>query len=283
MGIETFNSESLFLDVNIANQMDNKASECCSEYMDNLSITAWDSGSNSTENIGSNSFVDDYEVYEDYFEEEVLDEFQCDESKYCSENGQIAEKKEVEGITSICDEVKSDTILQNELINEYEDEYLDKSLDIVFNEIILDDIGQDEMHTDFDGSDYELSEIKEIDAVDEVFELVAAHMDEFVEENETMSVESPQPNAVKSVDESIDEAFGLKEKGDFEGAILSFFYALDNGPSDDVVFWIVLDICVLYKQLGQVELAREVLESYISQFGEIMDEAVRHEIELNLQ
>jgi len=80
------------------------------------------------------------------------------------------------------------------------------------------------------------------------------------------------------IDEIISEAFNFKEKGDYEGAILNFLCALNSQPSDDVVFWIVLDICSMYKQLGQAELAKEVLESYINQYGNFMDEVVMCEM-----
>lgn len=281
MGIETFNSESLFLNENIAIQTDNKTDECCPEYTDNLIMDIWNRRSDSTENLESGSFIDDYEVYEDYFEEEVLNEFQDFENKYSSYNNEIAEKEEVDFITSICDEVNSESILQEELSVVSEDEYLDNSLDIVFNEIILD--GQDIMSTNFDSNSCDINTIEESDNSDEIMELVAAHMDEYIAQTDSVSVETLQYDKAKTVDEIIDEAFDLKGKGDFEGAILNFFYALDNEPSNDIVFWIVLDICVLYKQLGQVELAKEVLESYVSHYGELMDKAVRYEIELNLQ
>lgn len=86
-----------------------------------------------------------------------------------------------------------------------------------------------------------------------------------------------------AIDEIIDEGFRLKEKGDYEGAIINFLYALDRRPADDVARWIVLDICVMYKQLGQVDLAREVLDSYLTEYGIEMDDALKSEIELNLK
>lgn len=87
---------------------------------------------------------------------------------------------------------------------------------------------------------------------------------------------------IQTVDDYIDEAFKLKENGDFEGAILYYMYALDMGPENDLVFWIILDTCVLYKELGQTELARDILESYVNIYGNIMDTSVKVEIEKNL-
>ncbi|HOQ00173.1 MAG TPA: hypothetical protein PK604_04945 [Acetivibrio clariflavus] len=83
--------------------------------------------------------------------------------------------------------------------------------------------------------------------------------------------------------EKINEGFRLKAQGDYEGAIINFLYALDTYPPDDVAYWILLDICVMYKQLGQIELAKEVLDDYAKEYGIVMDERLRYEIELNLQ
>ena len=56
-----------------------------------------------------------------------------------------------------------------------------------------------------------------------------------------------------TIEECIEEAFRLKALGDFEGAIIYHMYALDKKPEKDLTFWIVLDICVMYKSLGQRE------------------------------
>lgn len=85
-----------------------------------------------------------------------------------------------------------------------------------------------------------------------------------------------------SIEECVEEAFRLKSEGDFEGAILYFMYALDKKPGPDLTFWIVLDICVLYKLSGQVEFAKDVLSSYFDIYGNYMDAGTREEIERNL-
>ena len=87
---------------------------------------------------------------------------------------------------------------------------------------------------------------------------------------------------ILNIDECIEEAFRLKEQGDAEGAILYFMYALDKKPQKELTFWIVLDICVMYKSLGQYELAFDILNSYYDVFGDIMDVTVKEEIENNL-
>lgn len=85
-----------------------------------------------------------------------------------------------------------------------------------------------------------------------------------------------------TIEECIEEAFRLKEEGDSEGAIIYCMYALDKKPPKELTFWIVLDICVMYKALGQRELALDILNSYYDIYGEIMDVSVKNEIESNL-
>ena len=85
-----------------------------------------------------------------------------------------------------------------------------------------------------------------------------------------------------SVDSYIDEAFRFKQEGDYESAILYYMYALDSKPEDSLVFWVILDICVLYKEMGQIELAKQILESYVELYGNVMDTQVRDEIMRNL-
>jgi len=283
MGIETFNNESLFVDGHLAIQTKNMTIECSSEFIDNPDSVSCDSSSNSTENNGSDSFNDDYEVFKDYFEEEVLEEYLQVESKYCAENGQIAENSEVDLVSLIHDEVNFEGVLQKDLPSESEDEYSGSSLDIVFNETNLNDTCQQQNTEEYEKIEDDSTVNDQLENTDEVFKLIAAHMDESDENGRVAYVEMTKKALSKTVDEIIDEAFNLKENGDFEGAILIYFCALEREPKDDVVFWIVLDICVLYKQLGQVDLAKEVLSSYLSEYGEFMDQTVRHEIELNLQ
>lgn len=282
MGIETFNNKSLFSDDLLAIQSVNNTIGCGSEDTDNPDMASDFGSSDSTGDNEVNGVFDDYEVFEDYFEEEVLIEYLQVESKYGSENDQVVENIEVDEVSPVNDKEEAENNLQEDLSKLIEDAYLDSSSDIVSNEI---DSGNEEQQIGEESeaimADFTCND--EVDNTEEVLELVAAHMDEPGVEAKVADIEVPQPLIPKTIDEIIEEAFILKEKEDFEGAILSYYYALENKPEDDVVFWIVLDICVLYKQLGQVELAREVLSSYISEYGEFMDHTVRHEIEKNLQ
>jgi hypothetical protein len=84
-----------------------------------------------------------------------------------------------------------------------------------------------------------------------------------------------------TIEECIEEAFRLKGSGDCEGAILYYMYALDKKPSKELTFWIILDICVLYKSLGLLEMALEILNNYYMAGG-VFDEFSKDEIEKNL-
>ena len=42
---------------------------------------------------------------------------------------------------------------------------------------------------------------------------------------------------------------------------------MEAKPKDSLVFWIVPEICLLLKQLGQKDFARFVLEGYVQRYG----------------
>ena len=89
-------------------------------------------------------------------------------------------------------------------------------------------------------------------------------------------------DTINEVDRLIEHAFMLKASGDLEGAIVNYMYALEHDIDDQVVFWLVLDICVLYKQLGKSDLAKDILESYVANYGSIMNDDVKAQIICNL-
>jgi len=57
---------------------------------------------------------------------------------------------------------------------------------------------------------------------------------------------------------------------------------LEKKPDDQLILWIVVDICSLYKQLGQNELARETMESYMNTYGTSLDPAMKEELLKNI-
>ncbi len=91
-----------------------------------------------------------------------------------------------------------------------------------------------------------------------------------------------QDSGSLTIEECIDEAYRLREQGDPEGSILYYMYALDKKPQKELTFWIILDICVMYKSLGQQDLALDILDSYYDIYGDEMDSSIKKEIARNL-
>lgn len=121
---------------------------------------------------------------------------------------------------------------------------------------------------------------------DEITDNTENNLEKSVDSSENidkMGIENiVQNSVVVTIDECIGEAFTRKEAGDAEGAIQYFIEALEKNPRKELTFWIVLDICVLYKNLGQVDLAYDILNSYHAAFGDMMDASVKEEIKNNL-
>lgn len=72
----------------------------------------------------------------------------------------------------------------------------------------------------------------------------------------------------------------LQKKGDDkkEEAIEYYMKALQQQPDVEMILWIVLDVCALYKQLGLNELAISILETMASQYGTAIKPEVKKEI-----
>lgn len=94
-------------------------------------------------------------------------------------------------------------------------------------------------------------------------------------------MEEPREEELQ-MEEYVNEAFRLKEEGDFESAVLYYMYALDKKPEQDAALWIIADICALYKQLGQVVLAEQMLESYACCCEDEVSIALKADIKRNL-
>jgi len=80
----------------------------------------------------------------------------------------------------------------------------------------------------------------------------------------------------------IEKAFRQKENGDLEGAALSCIKILESQPGNELFFLTLLDICSIYKELGQKRLAHEILKGYAEVYGELMNPEVFREINRNL-
>jgi len=80
------------------------------------------------------------------------------------------------------------------------------------------------------------------------------------------------------------KAFDCKVKGHKEQAIKYYTKALNyNDLNSETVFWTVLDICTLYKQLGLNDLALSILNGVSERFGDAIRPKIRAEINNNLK
>ena len=79
------------------------------------------------------------------------------------------------------------------------------------------------------------------------------------------------------------KAFESKDEGRKEEAIGQYIEALQYEPDNDMIFWIVLDVCALYKQLGLSELAKNILEGLVSEYESIIQPEIKMEIMNNLK
>ncbi len=153
-------------------------------------------------------------------------------------------------------------------------------------QIFINFIGENDKEHVINNDEYDESSNKYDENIEENNAIEENNFEKAVDSTENidkMGIENTlQDRDSLTIDECIEEAFRLKELGDFEGAIIYHMYALDKKPGKDLTFWIVLDICVMYKSLGQQELALDILNSYYDIYSDIMDVSVKEEIENNL-
>lgn len=57
-----------------------------------------------------------------------------------------------------------------------------------------------------------------------------------------------------------------------------YINALDMKPDTEVAFWIVLDICVIYKNFGRTELATDILQAYVNEYDNLLSNEVKEQI-----
>lgn len=94
-------------------------------------------------------------------------------------------------------------------------------------------------------------------------------------------IESNEKDPV-DIQELMDHAFEYKSVGQFSEAVSCYYSILAEKPDSKLVFWVVLDICILYKKLGQIALAKDILLQYLNVYGDSMDEQIKSQILLNL-
>ncbi|MEN2774688.1 hypothetical protein ABCY62_06480 [Acetivibrio clariflavus] len=263
IGVESFD-DVLISDSDISIQKSKKASE---NFLWNTDNPIADGCINEDDTIKE---LDSFVCNEDCLDDENLMEFLRFENEYGNVN--IDEKSTESYLDSDC---QNDSIILEleELINQSDFGSIEDSISSEINEIVASI--RDEICINSDSGGNDISNNWD--------ELILGQREEDFEGDQRMIGKKGGNELKKSLAEIIDEGFKLKEQGDYEGAIINFLYALDSHPPDDVAHWILLDICVMYKQLGQVELAKEVLDNYVKEYGIIMDEGLKYEIELNLR
>lgn len=82
--------------------------------------------------------------------------------------------------------------------------------------------------------------------------------DEAPPKKQDMEVEAPARE--DSLEQCIEKAFDRKEEGFLEGAVLYYRRALNLKPERELAAWIYVEMCAIYKGLGQVERMRELLK-----------------------
>lgn len=96
--------------------------------------------------------------------------------------------------------------------------------------------------------------------------------------NQEVNHDMTESSEKSEIEQFIEKAFEMKEKGMFLEAVDYYIKALDKKPEDDLILWIVIDICSLYKQMGQNKLAREMMQSYIDTFGGTLSPQTKEEL-----
>ncbi|HEY5586571.1 MAG TPA: hypothetical protein VIK78_19030 [Ruminiclostridium sp.] len=95
--------------------------------------------------------------------------------------------------------------------------------------------------------------------------------------------ESVKLESVIDANSLVLKAFESKNVGRKEEAIEHYIEALRYGPDNEMIFWIVLDVCSLYKQLDLIELAKNILEGLVSEYRDLIRPELKRQIMINLK
>jgi len=158
-------------------------------------------------------------------------------------------------------------------------------IDIVENELSEIDVVESEL-AEIDIVENELSEIDIVESELKEIDIVENELAEIdVVENElsqigTVEAERSQALLIDENDAKsfVLKAFESKDAGRKEVAIEYYIEALQHEPNNEMIFWIVLDVCALYKQLGLSELAKNILEGLVREYGAAIQPEVKMEI-----
>lgn len=129
-----------------------------------------------------------------------------------------------------------------------------------------------------EASEVELNQMLPSDANDVNF-VIDDEVPDSREDNEEIS----EPECIIDADFLVLKAFESKDDGRKEEAIEHYIEALQYEPNNEMIYWIVLDVCALYKQLGLNELAKSILQGLDSEYGSLIRPEVKMEIMNNLK
>lgn len=104
-------------------------------------------------------------------------------------------------------------------------------------------------------------------------------VEQFVYDTDDWSEDIAEVNA----DSLVMKAFECKDNGRKDQAVEYYMEALQRDPDRDMIFWIVLDVCTLYKQMGLNDLAQMILEGMVQKYGSIIQPEMKQEIMKNLK
>ena len=90
-------------------------------------------------------------------------------------------------------------------------------------------------------------------------------------------------NTETNVQSLVVKAFESKDKGRRAEAVEYYMKALQQNPDREMLFWIVLDVCTLYKQLGLAALAQSILEGIVENYEAVIRPEIKEEIIKNLK
>lgn len=134
--------------------------------------------------------------------------------------------------------------------------------------------------TEVEQAEKELPEVEQNEDTDQIDSAGELIVTENTVDTELINISS-EMEAINA-ESYIIKAFESKDQGNKVQAIDYYFKALELKPEDDMIFWIALDICTLYKQLGMSDLATIILEGLVDQYGSIIQPEIKVEIMKNL-
>jgi hypothetical protein len=178
------------------------------------------------------------------------------------------------------DEVNEDEVNENEVneneVNENEVNEIEAN-EIGFNdlpEIIVEDPVAEHEIVEIDDTESEVPQIETIEDLSQTLQRAEEGPFDNISYAESIS----EPGSIVDADSLVLKAFESKGAGRKEDAIECYIEALQHQPSNEMLFWIVLDVCALYKQLGLIKLAKDILEGLVSEYGAAIQPEVKTEI-----